>query len=364
MSPSASDSDSDSDSPSRPSARTVAILGLLVVGVVLSFAFHAAMTDTQVTTTATVVDPGENESRVADASPQIADLNERLRGTSERVRRPIRRAAEDGSFAGNVTPELHIVLDDVEARYVVYEESYYRWNLTADGETTFVRVRMAPADAGRVVANVSTAYESAPPAVQSAIDSGATTGMNVERGVYRRGETYYAVAPESDSALAASLLGGFVGYLLTPVGRGYVAVALGLLAYRYRDPLSDRVLTVRRALAVAGLAVPVALVGTLLFESGSASRFVTGPASALVVASGVVAGVLAHQRRWAALVGFSGLVACLAVGAGIVALGVVGGILGGLALFVGVVTGVVPFAYGVVFGRDRPETAAERPDSA
>lgn len=58
----------------------------------------------------------------------------------------------------------------------------------------------------------------------------------------------------------------------------------------------------------------VALVGALLFESGSASRFVTGPASVTLVASGVVSGVLVHQRRWFALVGFTIRVATLTVG--------------------------------------------------
>ncbi|MFB6109925.1 MAG: hypothetical protein ABEJ60_03500, partial [Halodesulfurarchaeum sp.] len=149
------------------------------------------------------------------------------------------------------------------------------------------------------------------------------------------------------------LFSGFLGYVLTPVGRGYVAVALGLLAYRYRNPLTDRPLTVRRALGVAAFAVPVAFVGTLVFETGSWSRFVTGPVSALVVASGLVAGVLVHQRRWLALLGFTGLVAALVVGAGVLALGVFGALLGGLAVFVGLLTGVVPLGYGIAFGAHR-----------
>lgn len=102
------------------------------------------------------------------------------------------------------------------------------------------------------------------------------------------------------------------------------------------------------------LDVPVALLGTLLFESGSTARFVTGPVSALVVSAGVIAGVLVHQRRWAALLGFTGLVASLAIGAGALALGVIGVLLGGIAFLVGLVTGGIPLLYGIVFGCSHP----------
>ncbi|ELZ96713.1 hypothetical protein [Haloferax sulfurifontis] len=336
--------------PSRPSIRTLAIFGLLLVGVVCSFAFHAALTDMQVTYTATAVHPEENPSQVADASRHVVDLDERLRGKSAAVRRPIDRAAMNGSFQGNVPPELYILLDDTEATYVIYDGVYYHWNLTANEETTFVRVQMSPATAETVLSNISSSYNTASSQVRSVIESGSTTGWNVERGIYRRGGTYYAVAPESDTAIASKLLGGFLGYVFTPVGRGYVAVALGLLAYHHRNPLEDRFLTVRRALVVTALAVPVALLGTLLFESGSTSRFVTSPVSALVVASGVVAGVLVYQRRWAVLIGFTGLVTGLAVGAGVLTLGVIGGVLGGIAVLVGLITGGIPLLYGIVFG--------------
>lgn len=341
-------------SASTPSLRTVALLVLLVVGTACSFAFHAALTDMEVTYTATAVQPGENPSRVAFASGQIADLGGRLRDKSASIRRPVGQAAANGSFAGNVAPELHVTLDGTEARYVVYEGAYYRWNLTVSEETTFVSIRMVPVSAATVLNVVSSPYEAASPKVRSAIESGSTTGWNVGRGIYRRGETYYAVAPRSETAVAGKLFSGFLGYLLTPVGRGYVAVALGLLVYRYRDPLTDRPLTVRRSLVVATLAVPVAVLGTSLFESGSPSRFVTGPVSAFVVASGVVAGVLIRQRRWATLLGFTGLTAGLAVGASVLAFGVIGGLLGGLAVLVGVITGVIPLGYGIAFGSPRP----------
>jgi len=340
--------------PSKPSVRTTAIFALLIVGVVCSFAFHAAVTDMEVTYTATAVQPGEDPSRVAFASEQIVDLDERLQDKSVSIRRPVEQAAADGSFAGNVTPELHVTLDGTEARYAVFGGAYYRWNLTVSEETAFVRIEMAPVNATTVFDTASTGYDSASPKAQSAITSGSATGWNIERGIYQRGETYYAVAPQSETAIAGKIFSGFLGYILTPVGRGYVAVALGLLAYHYRNPFTDRPLMVRRALGVAALAIPVAVVGTLVFESGSLSRFVTGPVSALMVASGVVAGVLVHQRRWIRLLGFTSLLVAVVVGASVLVLGVIGALLGALAALVGLFTGVIPFGYGIAFGSSRP----------
>lgn len=337
----------------RPSVRTLALLALLVVGLACSFAFHAvAASEMQVTYAATAVQPGDDPHRVADAASGVVDLDERLDDESAAVRRPVDRATRTGSFEGNVTPELHTILDGTEADYAVYGGSYYRWNLTVGDETTHVRIRTTPVDAATVLADVSEPYDTAPPEVRTAIDTGSVSGWNVVPGVYRRGDAYYAVAPENDAAVATKLLEAFAGYLLTPVGRGYVAVALGLLAYRYRDPHTDRPLTVRRAAAVAALAVPVSLLGTLLFESGSASRFLTGPASATVVAAGVVAGVFVHRRRWGALVGFTALVAGAALAASAAALGPVGAVFGGVSLVVGLVCGVVPLGFGVAFATE------------
>jgi len=337
---------------SLPSRRTLALVALLAVGLTCSFAFHAALADTEITYDATQVGDGASPDRVAAAVPSVADLDRRLADTADENRRPIRRAAREGTFEGNVTPELDVALDDVNATYAVYEGSYYRWNATADPETTHLRVEMSPVDAGTVLADVARPYEDASPETRTAIESGSVTTDEVESGVYRRGDTYYAVTLANPGAVAATIFGGFVGYLLTPVGRGYVAVALGLLAYRRRDRSADRVLTVRRAVAVAALALPVALVGTALFESGSASRFVRGPAGALVVSTGVLAGVLVHRRRWGALVGVTVVVPALVVAANALALGPVGALFGVVSVLVGFVAGAVPFAYGVVFARD------------
>jgi hypothetical protein len=346
----------------RPSARTVAVVLLLVVGLGCSFTFHAVATG-EVTYTATVVEQGEDPDAVADVAPGVADLNERLAGTAPEHSAPVGEAARTGSFAGNVSPELHIVLDDLEdTRFVVYDSQYYDWTLRLDEETTTANITMRPVEATTVYAETAQPVESAPEEIQRAVETGTTTvtGVGVERGLYVADGTYYVVAPESEAAILGRILGAFVGVVLLPVGRGYVAVALGLLALRYREPSVDRPLSPRRAAGVALLSLPVALVATALFESGSLSRFVTGPASALVVATGLLAGALALRREWLRLVGVTVGVGVLAAGAIAAALGVVGLFFGPLAVLLGVVAGVIPFGYGYWFGQsESPADATE-----
>jgi len=181
-----------------PSPRTVALFALLVVGLVGSFAFHAAMTDMQVTYTATAVHSGDDPGRIVHASQSVTDLDGRLEGKSGDVRRPVQRAARNGSFTGNVTPELYTILNGMDAKLAVYDGSYYRWNATVSDETTFVEMRMTPTDQPSVLETVSKPYGTASAKVQEAIGTGSVTGREmVEPGVYRRGDTYYAVAPEN-----------------------------------------------------------------------------------------------------------------------------------------------------------------------
>jgi len=337
-----------------PSTRTLAILALLVVGLGLSFAFHATAGDTQITYEATAVEPGEDPAPVADASRNVTDLDERLAGTDDRYREPVRTAAATGSFEGSLSPELDIALDDADSPYVAYDGSYYEWSLSTRGDTTNATIEMRETDPETVFDAVARPAAEASPGVRTAIDEGTATNATIRSGLYRQDGAYYAVAVESEATVFAQVAGAALGFVLTPVGRGYAAVALGLLAFRYREPTRDRVLTPRRATVVAALALPVALVGTAAFESGSLSRFVTGPASAAVVATGVVAGVLAAQGRWLALAGTTvgvGLVATAAIAG---ALGIVGLVFGPLAVLFGVATGLVPFGYGYWFARPAP----------
>lgn len=346
-----------------PSLRTTALLSLLIFGLLGSFAFHSAMTDMQVTFTSTAIQPGDDPALVARASPSVGDLGGRLEGRSSKVRQPVERAVQTGSYTGNVLPELSIVLDGMDVKYVVYDGSYYRWNATMNETTTFVAMEMTPTEPMTVLDTVSTPYRTASSEVKEVIDTGSVTGRNIfEPGVYTRGDTYYAVAPESAGALAANLLEAFLGSVLTPIGRGFVAVALGIMVFRYREVVSNRVLTVRRALAVAALGVPVALVGTAFFESGSLTRFVTSPAGTFVVSAGVVAGVLVHQRRWAHLIGWTVFVGILSVGASALVLGVVGVIFGGLRLLAGLLAGMLSLGFGAWFALDRGNPPADRVD--
>lgn len=334
---------------SLPAVRTVAVLLLLVTGVGLSFSFHATAGDVRVTYTATAVEPGEQPELVTRAARNVTNLDEQLAGTAARHRQPVRQAAANGSYTGSLDPELHIAVEDIETPYVRYDGRYYRWEISTASETTNATIRMEPVAPETVFEAVARPAGDAPPEVRTAITEGSSTGWTVESGLYRQHGEHYAVAPESDSAVFGQLLNVIAGFALTPVGRAYAAVAIGLLVYRYREPLRDRPLTPRRAAAVAGLAVPVALVGTALFESGSLSRFVTGPASAFVVAAAVVAGVYAARRRWLRLVGVSVGTAVAAVAAFVGALGIIGAVLGPLAVLLGFVTGVVPFGFGYWF---------------
>ncbi|RLM76393.1 hypothetical protein [Halorubrum sp. Atlit-26R] len=341
-----------------PSTRTLAILALLIVGVALSFAFHATAGDTQITYEATAVEPGEDPAPVADASRNVTDLNERLAGTDDRYREPVRTAAATGSFEGSLSPELHTAIGDVDTPYVAYDGGYYEWSLSTRGDTTNAAIEMRETDPETVFDAVARPAAEASPGVRTAIDEGTATNATIRSGLYRQDGAYYAVAVESEAAVFAQVAGAALGFVLTPVGRGYTAVALGLLAYRYREPTRDRLLTPRRAAAVAALALPVALVGTALFESGSISRFVTGPASATVVASGVLAGALVARQRWLALAGVTVGIGLLATAAIAGALGVVGLVFGPLAVCFGIVAGAVPFGYGYWFARPAPEASA------
>ena len=342
-------------SSALPSLRTAAIVGLLLVGVTLSFAFHATAGDAEITYEATAVEPGEDSGLVARAAPNVTDLDERLSDTPDQYRAPIRTAAATGSFDGTLSPELEIALDDAETPYVWYDGRYYEWTFSTRGETTNATIEMRPTDPESVFAAVARPASEAPPGVRTAIDEGTTNGSGVRSGLYRLDESYYAVAVESEAAAFARFASAIAGFALTPVGRGYAAVGLGLLAYRYREPTRDRLLTARRALAVAALAVPVAFVATALFETGSLSRFVTGPATAAVVASGVVAGVCVAQSRWRSLVGVTVGVGLFATAAITAALGPIGLVFGPLAATLGFVTGLVPFGYGYWFARTAPD---------
>lgn len=340
---------------SLPSIRTVAVLLLLVVGVGLSFAFHVTADSARVTYTATAVEPGENPDLVTRAASNVTNLDERLAGTSTHHQRPVQRAATTGSYTGRLDPELDIVIDDIESPYVWYNERYYTWTVSTQSETTNATIRMQPTDPDTVFAGVVRPVDDAPAEVRTAIAEGTASGLTVESGLYQQNGEYYVVAPESEGAVLAQLAKIFGGFVLTPVGRGYTAVAIGLLAYRFREPMRDRPLTGRRAIAIAVLALPVALIGTVLFESGSITRFVTGPTSAFVVAAGTVAGVFAARRQWLRLVGVSIGTALLAIAAFTAAIGIVGAILGTLAVCLGFTTGVVPFGYGYWFAQPVPE---------
>jgi hypothetical protein len=199
----------------------VAVVLLLVVGLGGSFTFHAVAGGADVTYTATAVEPGEDHAAVADIAPDVAGLNRQLAGTAPEYRQPVQEAARTGSFAGNVSPELHIVLDGLEdTRFVVYDSRYYDWTLRLDEETTTADITMRPVEAATVYAETARPVESAPEEIQRAVETGTATatGVGVEHGLYVDDGTYYVVAVENRAALVGRLFGAVVGVVLLSVG--------------------------------------------------------------------------------------------------------------------------------------------------
>lgn len=335
--------------------RLVAVLLLLIIGGSLSFAFHAAASDAKINWETTAVEPGEKSELVTRATSKATNLNEQLSHTPSEYHHPIRTAAETGSYSGDLSPEIYIVIEDIDSPFVWYNGSYYRWSIYTDRQTTNASLSMEYTEPTSVFDSISQQVSEASPDVQSVIKSGTTTATMIDSGLYRQNGTYHVVAPENRNAIGSQLVESLIGFVLTPVGRGYLAVALGLLGYQYREPTQRDILTVSRATLIAASAIPIAVGITLLFESGSLTRFVTGPVSATVVAAGVIAGVLTSHRTWLPLIG-------LTIGLGVLTtviistvLGPVGLLFGPLVAILGIITGIVPFGYGYWFAHSPSE---------
>ncbi|SEO20239.1 hypothetical protein SAMN04487948_10158 [Halogranum amylolyticum] len=84
-----------------------------------------------------------------------------------------------------------------------------------------------------------------------------------------------------------------------------------------------------------------------------------GTVAQKLTSAGVVAGVLASQRRWLRLGGFTVLLSGLTIGALVLGLGPVGVVLGPLTVGLGFVAGVIPFIYGAVFSREQIRDVSE-----
>lgn len=336
-----------------PSRRTVAVVALLVVGVALSFSFHATVGGMQAQYTATPVDQETNATAIASAAANVTDLDARLEGAPDRATTFVDRAIRTGTASGTVPPQLYTVLENVHAPYGAYDGRLYRWSVTTSaGSTTDVTLQMQRVSTQTVVTALAKPYRNASKTVRSAIDEGTVTADTTRLGIYTKDGTDFLVAPTHPGAIVSQLFEGVLGYLFTPVGRGFVAVAVGILAFQYREPTRDRILTPRRAVAVATLAIPVAVVSTLVFETGSLTRLIRQPASAFVVSLGVVAGVYVHRHQWGRLLGVTALAIAIPVVAGAAVLGIVGAIFGILGGVFGLLTGVVSLGYGAVFAVD------------
>lgn len=335
-----------------PTGRTVAIGILVLIGAGCLLSFSATVSGLSVTVEATVVDPETDAGTVADASSDVVNLDQQLNDPI--VDSPVdsvAEAARTGSYNGTVDPAVRTELDGVDAPYAVYEGSYYRWNSTTRTDPAGVRLQMESVEPAVVADSVATPYAEASPAVQRAIRTGSSSVDEVPTGVFVRNGTYYALTPISIDQLVGIVFRGVASYLLSLVGVGYLGIGLGLAGVRYRNPGPSPV-TPRRAVAIAGVAVPVGVVISATSVSGPITQHLVYPGVGSIVAGGFVAGVFTHRSQWLVLGGFTVLVATLTVVISL-AVGGVGGLLFGLlGLVVGVLAGVVPFVYGIVFAAD------------
>lgn len=335
-----------------PTARSASIGLLVLIGIGCLLSFNATVAGLGLTAEATAVDPAADAGTVATASSDVANLDRRL--DDPVVDAPVESVAEaarSGSYEGSMDPAVQAEINGLDARYAVYEGSYYRWNGTTSTESGDVRLGMEPVDATTVVNDVATPYEEASPAAKRVIRTGSSSVDELPTGVFVRDGTYYAITPVSTGEVASVVLRGAASYLLSLVGPGYLAVGIGLAVVRLRSP-GSRPVTPRRAAAVASAAVPIGIAVAAASVSGPPVLYLIYPGVGSAVAAGFVAGVFARRSQWLALAGVTALVGGLGVVGSFVAGGVGGALVGAVGVVVAVVAGALPFVYGVVFASD------------
>jgi hypothetical protein len=329
-----------------PTRRYAAAATLLVAGLLLSASFGTAAS-LRTEYVAREVDPAARPAAVADAEPDVANLDALLADDPEPVREPVATAARTGRFEGAVPPELHIQLEDVDARYAVYDGRYYRLGLTVAAERTRATIRLEPTTGEAVAAAVATPYDAAPPDVRRVVDEGSvrTTDL-VEPGLVVRDGTYHLVRTRSEGALAGRLFALLGGFVLAPIGRAYVVAGVGLLAalrtYDTPRPLDDRTALVVAAVAWVGSLALSALAG----RGSLGLRFALAPSVAAVAALGLFAGSCLRRRAWGRLTVASVATTAVGVGAPLAAVGGFGAVVALPLLFVGWVGSLPLAAYG------------------
>ena len=332
-----------------PRRRYAAVVTLLVAGLLLGASFGTAAS-LRTEYVAREIDPGAAPAAVADAEPDVVNLDARLADDPAAVREPVATAARTGRFAGDVSPDLHIQLDGMDAPYAVYDGQYYRLGLNVSNETTHATIRLDPTTGAAAAEAVATPYAAASPAVQRVVDEGTMRSRElVEPGLVGRDGTYFMVRTRTEGALAGRLLAAFGGFVLAPVGRAYAVAAVGLFALvRSRDTACP--LGAREALAVAAVTLIVSLALAALTGSGSlALRLTLVPFVAGVAALGLFAGSCLRSRSWGRLAAASVAASVVGVGAPVVAAGGFAALFALPLLFVGWLGSLPLAAYGYAF---------------
>ena len=334
---------------SSPTRRYIALGVLLVVGIVFMLSFGFIVSDLEADFAAEEVDPATDIQQTAAASGEIIDLNQRVADNPPGVERAIETAVNSGSYAGTDHPGELIFIAEEESAFAVYQGSYYRWNSTANDNTSQVTIRMQPVSPEQVATTIATPYQKATPAIKRVIRQGSGTPVATERpGLYIRDGTYYAVTITNEGSIFASLILAPITFVLQTVGRAYAVVAVGLLFLLRTGKRGLHPVTLRKGLLLAAAVIPAVWILTTLSESGSLDlRYVAEPAAGFCVALGIFAGytIRRQQKKYLALA--TVLVALIAtIGAGVVSgpFAAAGALLGLLICWIASLP-LVPYGY-------------------
>jgi len=328
------------------------VIVLLLAGLLLAQVGSAAA-DLRTTYDSTRVSPADDVGQIATGDPAVANLDAWVSSMPAAAGDAIATAVENGTFHGDVPPELYTRLSHYEndSTVAAYHGRYYRLNVTRSGRTTETWLTTTPLSPAAAAAAVATPYREASPGIRHAVDGGnaSTARFAVGRALVAKDGAYYLVTPHAEGSVVGKFFGALVGAIFQPVARAYVVAGVALLAALRRRG-SNQPLDGPTALAAVGGTVALLWVDATLTQTGSlAFRYVVFPAVGAVAALGLLAGRAFRRRSWLRLLALSIASAVGGVVAVAISMGAVGLLLGVPALVAGWF-GSLPLAgYGYAF---------------
>lgn len=332
--------------------RYAAVIALLLVGVLCTQAV-GGISGMQTTYDATRVDPATDAAQIAAHDPDVVALNDWIDSMPPEADTVIRQAIENGTYSGDVPPELHMRLEDYdnESTIAVYRGEYYRMNVTVAEETTDARITITPITAADAARAVATPYADANATIRHAIQSGSATTdqIVVEQGLVSKDDAYYLVVPQNEGAVIGKFFAMLGGFVLNPIGYAYGTAALVLLgALRVRQvarPLVER----DPFVAMAGTVLILWFWTTVTGSGTIGLRYVVYPLVGAVAALGLLAGIYFRGQAWRRLAVLTVGTPVVGIGAALVSVGAYGILFGSLALVVGWFGSLPLVGYGYAF---------------